>query len=159
MVWIVTETIPRGTTLASARAKLAQDIVPVKSYPTSALETLPDDPKLVASSDIAAGTIVLNGSFGSSDALGPKSLDVPTGHLAVSVDLSDAQRVASFVKPGDWVAVYFWNGQSTQVLFPRVQVLGVGLTSEGGSAASQGDGINNNPNKVPDATITLSVTP
>lgn len=153
-VWVATGAIPRGTTLKAAEQKgmLRQDTVPVRSAPSQAARQL-GAADLVASSDIAAGEIIMSGRFAAADSVGPQLLQIPDGHLALSATLSDPERVGSFVKPGDYVAVVYYDdaAKSARVLLPRVQVLGVGTTSESGPArATSGD-------QVPSAVMTLAV--
>lgn len=139
-VWVTTEAIPRGTTLAVAKEKglLRQEVLPARSAPAAAVTVLGAD-TLVAMSDIAAGEVLLAGRFGDEGALGPQALTIPTGHVAVSVEVDDPQRVGGFVKPGDHVALFFFNGSDSRVLFPRAQVLGVGVRSEKDAADKDKD--------------------
>ena len=152
-VWITTDAIPRGTTLGAAKAKglLKQESLPARSTPSVAVTELGKD-TLVAMSDIAAGEVLLKGRFGNADSLGPRALTVPTGHVAVSVEVDDPQRVGSFVKPGDFVALFHYDGKQARVVFSRVQVLGVGATSEKKKVASE------EAAKNAGAALTLSLT-
>jgi pilus assembly protein CpaB len=152
-VWVTTDAIPRGTTLGTAKAKglLKQESLPARSTPTVALTELGKD-TLIAMSDIAAGEVLLKGRFGEKDSLGPRALTVPTGHVAVSVEVDDPQRVANFVKPGDFVALFHFDGEQAGVVFSRVQVLGVGAASEKKKAASD------QSSKDTGAALTLSLT-
>jgi len=130
-VWVTTGAIPRGMTLGTAKSKelLKQETLPVRSAPSKALKELGED-KLVAMSNIAAGEVLLDGRFGDQAGLGPQALTVPAGQVAVSVEVEDPQRVGDFVKPGDFVALFFFTGVDARVVFPRVQVLGAGTASE-----------------------------
>jgi Flp pilus assembly protein CpaB len=152
-VWVTTDAIPRGTTLGAAKAKalLKQESLPARSTPSIALSELGED-TLVAMSDISAGEVLLKGRFGSEESLGPRALTVPTGHVAVSVEVDDPQRVGSFVKPGDFVALFHFDGARARVVFSRVQVLGVGAASEKKKATSD-DAANN-----ASTALTLSLT-
>ena len=144
-VWVATKEIPRGTPLTSATAWLRKEVVPIRSAPESAVRQLPSDRSLVAMSDIATGEILLSGRFSSQDQVGPELLTIPTGRMAISVAMEDQNRVGDFVRPGDFVAVFgsvkLQNAgevRSTNVLFPRVQVLGVGTSSENGEVERTG---------------------
>jgi pilus assembly protein CpaB len=158
-VWVATKEIPRGTSLMSATASLRRELVPIRSAPESAVKMLPTDRTLVAMSDIAAGEILLTGRFSSEDQVGPELLTIPTGRMAISVAMEDANRVGDFVRPGDFVAVFgsvklstSSEVRSTKVLFPRVQVLGVGASSEKGEVERTGS-------KTKDqVTMTLALT-
>ena len=152
-VWVTKAAIPRGTTLALAKTKglLEQETVPARSAPSSALKALGED-KLVAMSDIAAGEVLLDGRFGDAGSIGPSALTVPTDHVAVSVEVDDPQRVGTFVKPGDFVALFYFNGVDARVVFSRVQVLGVGAASEKKKVSAD------DAAKDPAAALTLSLT-
>ena len=153
-VWVAKSAIPRGSTLESAKSNgaLAQEFVPVRSAPSSALKDLPKATD-VAASDISAGEILMAGRFVDESAIGPQMLQVPAGKVAAAATLKDFQRVGSFVKPGDFVAVYYYGYGRTTVLFSRVQVLGVGTASEDGSAGTGKD------DKVPTSVMTLALSP
>ena len=158
-VWFATEDIPRGTSLKSATASLRKEVVPIRSAPESAVKELPSDSALVAMSDIAAGEVLVAGRFSSEDEVGPELLTIPTGRMAISVAMEDQNRVGDFVQPGDFVAVFtsvkLQNAgevRSTNVLFPRVQVLGVGTSSENGEVERTGSKTKNY------VTMTLALT-
>ena len=158
-VWFATEDIPRGTSLKSAMKSLRKEVVPIRAAPESAVKELPSDQALVAMSDIAAGEVLLGGRFSSEDEVGPELLTIPTGRMAISVALEDQNRVGDFVQPGDFVAVFssvkLHNAgevRSTNVLFPRVQVLGVGTSSENGEVKRAGSKTKNY------VTMTLALT-
>lgn len=157
-VWVTTKAISRGTILGDAREKgmLEEDRVPARSVPVEAVKELGSD-KLLATSDIAAGEILLNGRF-SAEKAGPEVLSIPAGHLAVSAELTDPQRVGPFVKPGDDVAVFFAPKESgvSYILLPRVQVLGTGMISEAGSVKTDKS---SKDQEVSTEVMTLSLTP
>jgi pilus assembly protein CpaB len=95
----------------------------------------------VALGPIYAGEQILAAKFGSlGDA---QSLVIPDDMLAVSVELTDPERVAGFVNPGSEVAIFISadpvridpDGNETtlppytRLLLPKVEVIGVGTTS------------------------------
>ncbi|MCA1824813.1 MAG: Flp pilus assembly protein CpaB [Mycobacteriales bacterium] len=109
--------LPRAAVAASALS----DIEPVKDQ--------------VAISDIFAGEQILSVKFAAvGSSTGP--LSVPAGKIAVAVQVGDPERVAGFVQPGAFVAVFATiqpstvgggaAAQFTKLLLPRVQVIGVG---------------------------------
>ena len=73
--------------------------------------------------------------FGNNVAEAVSPLGIPEGKMAISVNLTDPDRVAGFVNPGSQVAVFLTgnDGQTgqpfTRMLFDRVMVLGVGSTT------------------------------
>lgn len=148
-VWVAKDAIPRGSTFQSVKSSLAQEYVPVRSAPSSALKELPRASE-VAASDVSAGEILMQGRFVDEKAVGPQMLQVPAGKVAASATLKDFQRVGAFVKPGDFVAVYYFDGKRASVLFSRVQVLGVGALSEEGSAGKD--------DKIPTSVMTLALS-
>ena len=104
----------------------------------------------VALAPIAAGQPILTTQFG---AAGQK-VDplIPTGKLALSLNMTAAQRVAAFLDPGDKVTVFVTTGDGrtsgsvTRVLLPSVQVLGIGRrtalpTSDPSAPAQADDGV------------------
>lgn len=88
----------------------------------------------VALSPIFPGQQILQQQFGAPGS--QTSLPIPAGKVAVSVQLGDPERVAGFVTSGSEVAVFATvsapgattGGQAniTQILLPRVLVVGVG---------------------------------
>lgn len=98
------------------------------------------------SDEVAIGTIypgeqILAAKFGSLGDAG--TLVIPDDKLAVSVELTDPERVAGFVNPGSEVAIFLSadpvimlpdGGEKslppyTRLLLPKVEVIGVGTTS------------------------------
>ena len=132
--------IPAGTTgsslVGSSSVQLRQ--VASNSVATGALSGLQSVRDLVALAPIFPGEQLLQQQFGSSAS--EATLPIPTGLMAVSVQLGDPQRVAGFVTNGSEVAVFVTVANtdpktqaqlpdSTEVLLPRVTVIGVGNTS------------------------------
>ena len=60
---------------------------------------------LLALTDIQPGEFVLSSRFGTTPA-GTKAIEVPSGMVAVSVQLSDPARVGTFVTPGTRIAIF-----------------------------------------------------
>jgi pilus assembly protein CpaB len=99
-----------------------------------------------------------------------QTLAIPDDRLAVSVELTDPARVAGFVNPGSWVAIfasgdpelYRPDGSSqklppyTRILLPRVQVIGVGDTSVT-SRITKGDDGTETTEQVPRTILTIAV--
>ncbi len=156
--WVTTHDIARGTKLGEAvqQGWLRKETLPERAVPSNAVRDLGED-ELLAASDIAAGEVLLNGRF-SQERVGPEVLSVPAGRLAVSAELTDAGRVASFVRPGDDVAVFFApkGGGLAYALLTRVQVLGTGMSSESGAVATDDS---SKDSKVSTQVMTLALTP
>jgi len=107
-VWVAQQPIPAGTTLKDAQRTglIAQTAVSAKAVPVGALQEInADNNSLLATTDIAAGEYLLAARFGNQPA-GTKAIEVPSGMLAVSLQLSDPARVGKFVTPGSHIALY-----------------------------------------------------
>ena len=190
-VYVSSQPVPAGTTLGEAVAEglLTKDVFAAKSLPAGALEKVgPENEQLVATSDIAAGEIVLASRFGAQQEA-DTALVVPEGMVAITVELSDAGRVGPFLRPGSLIAVFDTyqardpeggdlspGGQSqtlgddqltdvntTRVVLPSAQVLAVGDVTLDGRAPAAGTDPEEEAaagtNAVPTALVTVAVTP
>jgi pilus assembly protein CpaB len=136
-------TIDTGEDVATAQAagKFEKSQVRSDDVIDGALTTTSSITDQVALGTIFPGEQILSAKFGSlADA---ESLVIPDDKLAVSVELSDPERVAGFVNPGSDVAIFISadpvlslpDGTEktlpayTRLLLPKVQVIGVGTTS------------------------------
>src|SRR4029079_8098359 len=145
-VWVAQQPIPAGTTLKDAQRTglIAETAVSSKAVPVGALQEInADNNALLATTDIAAGEYLMAARFGNQPA-GTKAIEVPTGMLAVSLQLSDPARVGKFVTPGSHIALYQSykikdlrdtpeakilnenNVHGTSLLLPDVLVIGMG---------------------------------
>ena len=145
-VYVAQKVIPAGTTLKDAERQemLVETVVAAKALPIGALDTInADNNNLLALSDIQPGEFILAARFGSKP-VGDKAIEVPSGMLAVSVQLSDPARVGKFVTPGSKIAIYQSyqikdlrdtpeakilnenNVHGTSLLLPDVLVIGMG---------------------------------
>lgn len=107
-VWVAQKPIPAGTTLKDAQRTelIVQTSVAAKALPVGALQTIDaDNNALLALSDIQVGEFLMSGRFGSTP-IGTKAIEVPSGMLAISVELSDPARVGKFVTPGSHIAIF-----------------------------------------------------
>lgn len=150
-VLVAKQQIPAGTTLQDAAAKslFAPTSMPRKTVPEGALDAVGSLGGLSALGDIYPGEVLLRAKFGEGQTTG--ALVIPTGTMAMSVELSDPARVGGFVVPGSEVAIFDTytaddssNGaKTTRMLLPRVRVIGVGATStrpaQDSSTTSKGD--------------------
>lgn len=136
-------TIDTGEDVATAQeaGKFEKSQVRRADLLEGALTTTSSISDEVALGPIYAGEQILAAKFGSlGDA---QSLVIPDDKLAVSVELTDPERVAGFVNPGSNVAIFLSadpvlllpDGSErklapiTRLLLPEVQVVGVGTTS------------------------------
>jgi pilus assembly protein CpaB len=184
-VYVVTETVPSGTSLKEAlRQELIEPTQVARAgLPTGALQSVdPSNQELLALTDIPIGTYVLGSSFGE-QTVGERAIVVPEGMLAVSVELTDPGRVGTFVTPGSRIAIYntfklkqlgdddetqAFNDldvHGTSVLLDDVLVLAMGQSSltpsanqptEGADAENQPAGVNEQTARF---LVTVAVTP
>lgn len=150
--------------LFGPREMAAKDVPPDTLTDTSSIKGL------TALSDIYPGQPLVRGMFGDTTAATGK-LSLPEGKMAMSVELTDPERVAGFVVPGSEVAIFATlkyvggvkNGTEddfTQLLLPKVSVLGIGQESlrtvsnpDASSSPSP-----NAQDKVPVTVLTVAVT-
>lgn len=142
-VLVATDVIETGESVADAEAagKLTKVEVASDDLVAGALDSTQSLEGQVAVGTIFADQQIIAQQFGAPGA--EDSLSIPDDKLAVSVELTDPARVAGFVSPGSWVAVfisgdpevYLPDGGTrklapyTRLLLPKVQVIGVGDTS------------------------------
>jgi pilus assembly protein CpaB len=131
--------IPVGTTGAKIRAdemvrlvKMPKDSVPSDAMPDISVE----QDKLVITSNIEAGQILLRANFGEQSTV-TSGLPLPAGKMAVTVETGAPEQVAGYVQRGSQVVIFLTytvvqpngtktNIERTRVLLPRVEVLAVG---------------------------------
>jgi pilus assembly protein CpaB len=148
-----TAVINPGETIEDAQAagKLALQSTPNDQLLSGYQTTTDALTGRVALTTIYPGEQVIDAKFGDSASV-QSSLQIPDGQIAISVNLTDTARVAGFVNPGSNVAIFVSGtlsatGQTataeggdgtapavadvpiTQLLLPRVTVLGVGSTT------------------------------
>lgn len=148
---------------AADAGKFERAEVPRDQVLPGAVASLDDLKGLRATARVFPGEQVTTSKFGSG-AVENESLAIPEGMMAISVNLTDAARVAGFVNPGAEVIIFAteadpdereptWSG----TLIPRVKVIGVGASSTITSTRtnSKGDQVTE---EVPRTLITLAVT-
>jgi pilus assembly protein CpaB len=138
-VAIAVKRIAVGTTGANVRAgeMVRLEKMPKVSVPSDALaEISPELDKLVVTSNIAVGQILLAANFGDQSKV-TSGLPLPEGKMAVTVETGAPEQVAGYVQAGSQVAIFLTytvvgadgsrtNIERTRVLLPRVEVLAVG---------------------------------
>ncbi len=113
---------------------------------------------LVATGAIYPGEQLIADKFGSVG--DTQSLVIPDDKLAMSVELSDPERVAGFVNPGSEVAVFVTVStpkQYTRVLLTRVTVIGVGATTTTSRTITADSG-EQTVEEVPKTILTLALS-
>lgn len=151
-VVVAKEPLTKGQTVKSAMEAglITTEVLPKKVVPAAALAKVqPTDEPLVFASDVTPGEIIQRARL-VTEAAPPDRLVIPPGKLAVTVQLADPARVASFVTVGSDIAVFnsynvaegndgssrtpsgdrlnekFEYNKATRLLLPRVKVLAVG---------------------------------
>src|SRR6478752_3126165 len=124
----------------------------------------------VALGTIYPGQQIMGQQFGKPGS--EDTLTIPDNLLAVSVELTDPERVAGFVNPGSQVAIfasadpeiYKPDGTTqklapyTRILLPEVPVIGVGDTTMTPRTTTSGYGKATTTEKIPRTILTLAVT-
>jgi pilus assembly protein CpaB len=180
--YIADDVVPAGTTWEDAidAGLIRPELVSLKGVPAGAMQDATARGDLMAVSDIAAGEIVLATRF-SQDVAVAGRLAVPSGKLAVSVELTDPAKVGQFLVVGSRITVFdTFNVQegdpddvtpagdelssdhaytrATRVLLPDVEVLAVGQTTTKEVATTSGAGVQAAAQQQPEATQTQTVT-
>lgn len=178
-VYVATKPVSSGTMLKDAvrTGAIVKTSVASKGLPAGALTRVTDsNSSLLALTDIQPGEYVLSGRFGTTPS-GTKAIEVPSGMVAVSVQLSDPARVGTFVTPGTHIAIFDSYKikaigddqkskalneaavQGTSILLEDVLVIGMGdaaLTPGEGPAKKEGEAAQAS---APSFLVTVAVSP
>ncbi len=166
-----TEVITAGETAddAIAAGKIKLIDVPRENVVEGAIDETSPLTGLVALTTIYPDEQVLPQKFGSAGT--QQQITIPEKTMAVSVQLSDPARVAGYVTPGSKVSVFLTatpeaidragNSQVlpdfTRMLFPEVQVIGVGSTTLLTSTTTEESG-EQTTEQIPSTILTLALT-
>lgn len=171
-VLVATAGIAAGTTGSAVAESGTVELrtLPAASVPPGALSDLTPVADLITISTIFTGQVLIQDMFGTQQQ-SSGGLTLPEGQMAVSIVLGDPQRVAGFVNPGSEVAIFRTavppvtatgdeaapeaQGQVTNVLLERVQVIAVGPTTI--SSTTTTDGQTTNTEAIPTAILTLAL--
>jgi pilus assembly protein CpaB len=157
--------ISAGTTGSSAAESGALELreVAQNSVAEGALSDITPVANQVALSPIFPGEQILQQQFGPAGS--QSTLPIPAGKIAVSVQLGDPERVAGFVSNGSEVSVFATISTGTagaqtsvtQILLPRVTVVGVGNTTTVTKTTTDSSG-QQNSEQIPRTILTLALT-
>lgn len=161
-VLVATQQVAAGTSAADASnaGSFELQTVPTDAAAEGALTDISIISDQVALAPIFPGQQILAQMFGQPGS--ETGLNVPEDKLAISVQLGDPERVAGFVAPGSNVAIFATVtgtgtiGESTQVLLPDVEVIGVGATTLATEVTTTDDGASTTE-EIPKALLTLAV--
>jgi pilus assembly protein CpaB len=143
-VLVATDVVDPGEEVSAAQeaGKFEKTEVRREDLVEGALTSTSSITDLVAINTIYAGEQILAKKFGNLGAA--ENLIIPDDKMAVSVELTDFERVAGFVNPGSEVAVFATAlspirltpdgkeiklGSVTRIVLTRTPVIGVGTTS------------------------------
>ena len=138
------------------------------------MQTSPDALKgTVALQNLLVGEQIVADKFGANAAEAVSPLGIPANKMAISINLTDPDRVAGFVNPGSEVAIFVTGvpigsatttadgataGESrTQILLDRVTVLGVGSTTPVTTTTTAEDGTQQTE-QLPRTLLTLALS-
>jgi pilus assembly protein CpaB len=171
-VLVATESLEAGETVAAAQeaGKFEKNDVRRDDVVDGALSSTSSITDLVAVAPIYPGEQLIAKKFGT---LGDTdSLVIPDDKMAVAVELTDFERVAGFVNPGNDVAIFGTaigpvriaaNGDETKlgdwtrIILARVPVVGVGTTSVTSRTTQSEDG-EEITEEVPKTILTVALT-
>lgn len=161
-VLVASKSIAQGEKFsdASSAGKFVEAEIPKDAVLPGALTELDAIEGKVALTAIYEGEQLLAAKWGGSADIDvtAKVLAIPEGKVAVSVQLTDPQRVSGFVSPGSEVAVVLAveSTEYTRTLLRRVTVLGVGDTSTITSTKTSKSG-ETTTEPLPQTLVTLAV--
>jgi pilus assembly protein CpaB len=159
-VLTVTSQIAPGESVEDAMeaGKFELAALPEASILAGALDSTDAIEGMVATSAMFPGEQVIAAKFGQVGSV--SNLGIPEKRLAISVQLTDPNRVAGFVSPGSQVAVWLaWddNGdQRVRLLLEDVTVLGTGQTTMSSTTTTAANG-EQTTEQIPLTILTLSV--
>lgn len=177
-VFVVRQDVPRGLPGEQALAEdyIAKDEIPQEFRPSTAFTSANVDGinGLVASTDLSAGSVVVEGNFvPAEEAFVSSSQQIEEGRVAITISVDEVRGVAGLVVPGDRVNMIVNdpaiatnlddpNAATTAgkiVLYQNVEVLAVGssLRPDLGQAPPEGEEAVTEP--VNSNLMTLSVPP
>jgi pilus assembly protein CpaB len=168
-VLVAKSKIEIGTTgtAASANGAFEERQVPKDTAVDGVLSDATPIANLVALVPVFPGQQIIGQQWGATQQT--SGLALPTGTIAISVQLGDPERVAGFVSPGSSITVFAQpsNGatDSVRTLLTKIPVIAVGpstvVSRTVPASGSNGSGTANasgNTEQIPTAILTLAVT-
>ena len=170
-----TQDIAAGETYDQALAdgKIASADVPRNQLTTGYQTSTTALKGEIASVPVFAGQQIISSQFGDSVQAATSTLPgIPDGMMAISVNLTDPDRVAGNIQNGSDVAIFVtWTlqqsataaasgtaAQSTRLLLPKVMVLNVGSPQPPSTSTTTADDGTQTTEQLPKTLLTLAVT-
>ncbi|HEY3530144.1 MAG TPA: Flp pilus assembly protein CpaB [Nocardioides sp.] len=172
-----TSNIAAGTKYDDALSggQIAMQTVPKNELATDAVTTTEALKGKLVTVPIFAGQQILTAQFGSTVAQTTTSLPIPKGMIAISVNLTDPDRVAGNIQNGSDVAIFVTGTlqaagatsggasgsgtgvQSTRLLLPKVTVLNVGSPQPATTSTTTDENGTQTTEQLPRTLLTLAV--
>ncbi len=158
-VLVASSTIEAGESVEAAEeaGKFSKKQVRRDDMVPGALSSVTSVTGLVATGTIFPGEQLIADRFGNAGSA--QTLVIPDDKFAMSVELTDPERVAGFVNPGSEVAIFVTVSDPrpyTRILLPRVTVIGVGQTTTTSRTTTDDSGAQT-VEEVPKTILTLAV--
>jgi len=173
-----TQNIVAGTKYddALSSGEISMQSVPKNELSTEAVTTTDALKGKLVTVPIFAGQQIITSQFGNTVAAATTSLPIPKGMIAISVNLTDPDRVAGNIQNGSDVAIFVTgeltnaassNGastgsgsgvQSTRLLLPKVMVLNVGSPQPPTTSTTTDQNGNQTTEQLPRTLLTIAVT-
>jgi pilus assembly protein CpaB len=126
----------------------------------------------IAAVPIFPGQQIISSQFGDQVQAAASSLPIPKGMIAISVNLTDPDRVAGNVQNGSQVAIFVTgqlqasaggasaggDTQTTRLLLPKVTVLNVGSPQPPAASSNDASSGSSDTETLPRTLLTLAVT-
>lgn len=143
-VLVVEKAIPRGFPGERAvdEGMIRADEIPREFRPATSVTRVDAFRGKVAASPLAAGQILVEGSFADPAAEGSFASRIPDGQVAITVKADEVRGVAHLIAPGDRVNILLATAEGVRPLYQNVNVIAVGRTGvhrPGDAAAADAD--------------------
>jgi pilus assembly protein CpaB len=171
-----TQDVDAGETYESALSagKISLQPVPKNQVVPGAVTSTTALDGTIASVPVFTGQQIISNQFGTSVTVSNSSLAIPKGMIAISVNLTDPDRVAGNIQNGSQVAIFVTgelapgvagatgssvaSTQSTRLLLPKVTVLNVGSPQPPTTSTKTENDGTQTTEQLPRTLLTIAVT-
>lgn len=157
-VYVITETVEKGTLAETALARIEQTEIPTQFRPENAITDLTEIEGQVAVSKLARNQVVVRDMFASqSEVLGSFSQLLPDDQMAITISVDQIRGVAGLLVPGDYVNILDITGVAGNDVFDRTNGPdpGLGATVEESEPIFNADGSLIDPGTLGDGDVLL----